>query len=585
MAFSRDGSILASAGPRAIRLWNATTGHAIATLTGNVYGTRSVVYSPDASRLASTGTDGTVHLWDLSVLRSEAGDLQTAISQIQQQQKRGQPQVKVVYFHPSDRDPRDIQAQADRIIKDVQVFYAREMQRHGYGIKTFTYTADTTGKVLVHRVQGQFPTADYQDNPYGKILTEIGTQFDLSQNIFLVFLEVGGEFLGRDVCGLGGTHGATGGTAMFPAVGNCYSFRIVAHELGHALGLYHDHREPNLMSGSTGYLSRLSGCAARSLAKHPIFTARQAKFSRPPAIQRLAPIALTSEDIRISFSVTHHTELHQAQLFTEALPIDPLPGTKLLACRHLNGKTATFEFPLTQLTATPTDPISLQIIDTDGNSSWMWYPNAIEGLVQPDLNGDGVVNILDVVRVASDLGQTGAQNESDINGDETVNILDLVFIAGLLDTAAAAPAARHLAPDGALIHAEVQEWLMQAHQLAPTDPISQRGMALLARILTLLRPKETALLPNYPNPFNPETWIPYQLAAPADVTLRIYAVTGAIVRTLELGHQRIGIYQDPNRAAYWDGKNEQGEPVASGIYFYTLTAGDFTATRKMIIRK
>ena len=101
----------------------------------------------------------------------------------------------------------------------------------------------------------------------------------------------------------------------------------------------------------------------------------------------------------------------------------------------------------------------------------------------------------------------------------------------------------------------------------------------------VLLPDETALLVNYPNPFNPETWIPYQLAVSAEVALRIYAANGALVRTLDLGHQSAGIYAYRSRAAYWDGKNEVGEPVASGIYFYTLTAGDFTATRKMLIRK
>ena len=101
----------------------------------------------------------------------------------------------------------------------------------------------------------------------------------------------------------------------------------------------------------------------------------------------------------------------------------------------------------------------------------------------------------------------------------------------------------------------------------------------------VLRPSETALLANYPNPFNPETWIPYQLAESAEVTVHIYAASGVLVRTLMLRHQAAGIYQRRSRAAYWDGRNGMGEPVASGIYFYTLTAGDFTATRKMLIRK
>ena len=101
----------------------------------------------------------------------------------------------------------------------------------------------------------------------------------------------------------------------------------------------------------------------------------------------------------------------------------------------------------------------------------------------------------------------------------------------------------------------------------------------------VLTPKETALLPNYPNPFNPETWIPYQLSEPADVTLHIYAIDGTLVRTLALGYQPVGMYHSKTRAAYWNGRNEVGEQVASGVYFYTLTTSDFTATRRMLILK
>ena len=98
-------------------------------------------------------------------------------------------------------------------------------------------------------------------------------------------------------------------------------------------------------------------------------------------------------------------------------------------------------------------------------------------------------------------------------------------------------------------------------------------------------PVETALFPNYPNPFNPETWIPYQIAKPADVTLTIHDVSGREVRRLALGHHAAGLYYNRGRAAYWDGRNALGERVASGLYFYTFTAGDFTATRKMLIQK
>ena len=98
-------------------------------------------------------------------------------------------------------------------------------------------------------------------------------------------------------------------------------------------------------------------------------------------------------------------------------------------------------------------------------------------------------------------------------------------------------------------------------------------------------PIETELLRNYPNPFNPETWIPYQLAEDAFVTLTIYNSGGQVVRTLDVGHQIAAVYESQSKAIYWDGRNEFGETVASGVYFYTLTAGDYSATRKMLILK
>ena len=98
-------------------------------------------------------------------------------------------------------------------------------------------------------------------------------------------------------------------------------------------------------------------------------------------------------------------------------------------------------------------------------------------------------------------------------------------------------------------------------------------------------PAKTQLLSNYPNPFNPETWIPYRLAQDAFVTLTIYDGSGQVVRILNVGHQSAAVYENQSKAIYWDGRNEFGETVASGLYFYTLTAGDFSATRKMVILK
>ena len=209
-------------------------------------------------------------------------------------------------------------------------------------------------------------------------------------------------------------------------------------------------------------------------------------------------------------------------------------------------------------------------------------------LATGDINRDGQVSILDIILVAKHLGETAPSNsEVDVNGDGIVSILDVILVAGHLgeSTAAAAPSMLALEDLEELDPTMVQAWIEQA-QLEDDGSIAFRqGITYLQSLLILLIPQETALLPNYPNPFNPETWIPYQLSEPAEVTLRIYTVNGILVRTLALGHTSAGIYQSRSRAVYWDGKNDVGEPVASGVYFYTLTAGDFTATRKMLIRK
>ena len=98
-------------------------------------------------------------------------------------------------------------------------------------------------------------------------------------------------------------------------------------------------------------------------------------------------------------------------------------------------------------------------------------------------------------------------------------------------------------------------------------------------------PAETMILANFPNPFNPETWIPYQLAEGAEMTVRIYNAAGHLVRTLDMGHKSPGFYMTKDKAVYWDGENESGDQVSSGVYFYNIQAGGFSATKKMVVAK
>ena len=218
----------------------------------------------------------------------------------------------------------------------------------------------------------------------------------------------------------------------------------------------------------------------------------------------------------------------------------------------------------------------------------------VEGqLATGDVNRDGRVSILDLILVAQQLGRrVPANSPVDVNGDGVVSILDLIRVAQGIGntTASAAPVA--LNPDliGAIgaesvDAATIEAWIAQARLEDDGSLAFKQGIENLENLLASLIPEETALLANYPNPFNPETWIPYQLAESAEVTLTIYDINGQLVRHLALGHQAAGIYRSRSRAAYWDGRNQLGESVVSGLYFYTLTAGEFTATRRMLILK
>ena len=213
-----------------------------------------------------------------------------------------------------------------------------------------------------------------------------------------------------------------------------------------------------------------------------------------------------------------------------------------------------------------------------------------------DVNGDGSVTVADLALVALFYGRTltpGASLAADANGDGVVDIKDLILVAGEIDAAPGGPALSDATPHtlpANLTPENLAHWIHLAKQIEALDAHTQNGIRVLEKLLEVLTlseasPKETALLANYPNPFNPETWIPYHLASPSEVTVSIYAADGALVRHLAVGHQPAGVYQRKHRTVYWDGRNAQGEPVASGVYFYTLSAGDFTATRKMLIRK
>ena len=210
-----------------------------------------------------------------------------------------------------------------------------------------------------------------------------------------------------------------------------------------------------------------------------------------------------------------------------------------------------------------------------------------------DVNQDGIVNVLDIILVAQNLGQKPPSNPRvDVNKDGQVNVLDLVFVAERLGekVVSAAPSQVDTIKSGTSSPGDI---IVVRRALRELEVVPKKSHSVEITIQFLhawlvnanQSVRETKLLPNYPNPFNPETWIPYQLAEAADVSMGIYDIGGRLVRTIPIGFKPVGYYLTRERAAYWDGRNEIGESVSSGVYFIQFLSGDFAATRRIVVVK
>ena len=203
-----------------------------------------------------------------------------------------------------------------------------------------------------------------------------------------------------------------------------------------------------------------------------------------------------------------------------------------------------------------------------------------------DINNDGVVDVADMILVSNSFGLESPEHPKvDVNKDGNIDIIDLLLVAahfGESSNPAAPSTHAKMLPEYLSL---MERWLVEARLVDDGSDVFRRGIAALEHLINITVPTETVLLPNYPNPFNPETWIPYDLAKDADVHIHIYNLKGESIRRLSLGLQTAGTYRTRSRAARWDGRNSLGEPVASGTYFYTLQAGQFKATHQMVILK
>ena len=550
VAFSPDGQTLASgSADKTIKLWNPQTGKLKITLVGHMWDVDSVTFSPDGQTLASASRDGTIRLWN-----PQTGKLKTTLT--------GYTGWINPLAFSSDGGMLVSVSQDQRI----RLWNAKTNQYNNALQKgdshTFSVAFSPDGAMLasgkedgtvrlwdVQTLLDQSPLSETGPNkitgPWLWMIapTKAGQGGPRSNNVDSLADASGGNVTEADVAANGAKEGDAVGNYVWTlgeiAGTGGDNINALIQNIGMAEGNVDDH-------SSYALITLESDTAQSNVTMH----------------------VGSDDSIKVWFNgeVVHNNPIQRgAEDYQDRFKVNLKQGDNLLLVKV--GERA---FGWSMFVG----------IDAEVNAIYKRPPDPVASV---DVNNDGSINVLDLVLVSVNFGKTG-QNPADVNGDGVVNIVDLVKVAGEIGTGAAAPSA-HPQILKILTAADVRQWLTQAQHANLTDATSQRGILMLQQLLSALIPKETSLLPNYPNPFNPETWIPYQLAQNAEVTLTIYAADGKVVRTLALGQQSAGMYHNKNRAAYWDGRNAVGEPVASGVYFYTLTAGDFIATRKMLIRK
>ena len=315
------------------------------------------------------------------------------------------------------------------------------------------------------------------------------------------------------------------------------------------------------------------------------------------AINEITAIAVLKDLTNLTTLDLRKNQLRDIRLLGNLtnLTVLNLRGNFITDVNALSGLTGLTRLELRGNPILDTSPLYPLLIKNGGNLS---IDIDVSQYPPWDVNEDGSVDETDSGLVTAAIGQSGeniVNLRTDVDSDDDVDADDLLLVTKNIDE----PVIEGAAPSRngkivSLLDLSALETLDRDVLQAQLDNLRAesdgslkylRAIAVLENILTAMRPEKTQLLANYPNPFNPETWIPYHLANSSDVQITIYDALGTAIRSLDLGHQQDGYYTNRSRAAYWNGRNDLGERVASGIYFYQLQANNVSLLRKMLILK
>ena len=581
VAYSPDGLTIASSGGRDIPLWDVDTGVQKLTLKGHRRSVHGLAFSPDGQTIATGGDDGTVRLWN-----AETGNPERKL-------EGHTAAVKTVAFSP---DGRTLASGGGGISLWDVAAGDRLQTLHGHKKWVNSVAFSPDGRMLASG--GDDTTVRLWDVPTGK---HLHTLEETGSRVRSAVLSVDFSPDGRTL-----------------ASGNWRNVHVWDVMTGGRKRILEGHSDRvNGVAFSPDGSTLASGSEDGTVLLWEFYPSVNIDATAKVAPATVKSPAVGAEfTIALSVAESENTAGYQATLqfdptairFVENVNGDYFPGgafaaqpvfeedrvtvavTSLGGVSPGGGTLVIFTFEVIAFKESSLTLSEIVLVSPDGERYFPRIENeqVLVELREPtgivgDVNRDGIVNLHDLVLVGSNLAQTG-QNDADVNNDGIVDIVDLVKVAGAFGNGAGAPSVS----SESLISvsaADLKHWLDLSRGVDLADESLQRGVRVLENLIAAMIPQETVLLANYPNPFNPETWIPYHLASDSEVMITIYNVHGMLVSRLDVGHQQAGFYTDKGLAAYWDGRSMRDEPVASGTYFYQLHAGDFSAVRRMVIVK